>query len=234
MLALRRHQLVRLTETGWAAVQSLPWDEPARACLAQWATHRLPLVVTQQRAGLPPSHVALGLPAPLQWRRRRIALHVPLSSVLYFDDFPTAAAVAALLSISVLTSVPTRVPTSIRDGWLSLAAALTELGAAPRVYGSFGWQQLTGLPYLHADSDLDLHLSVSDARAADVVADALSRAPFAKPRLDGELVFFDGSAVAWREWCQWRAGRVEKILVKRLTGVAMEAGTAWLGERQTC
>ena len=82
MVALRRHQLVRLTDAGWAAVQSAHWDDVARGCLVHWAEHRFPLVVTQQRAGLPPGHVALGLPAPLQWQHRRMALHVPLSAVL--------------------------------------------------------------------------------------------------------------------------------------------------------
>ena len=222
MVALRRHQLVRLTDAGWAAVQSLHWDDVARACLAHWAARGFPLVVTQQRAGLPMDHVALGLPAPLQWQRRRIALHVPWSSVLCFDDFPIAAAVTGLL------------PPAVRSRWLSLAGTLAELGAAPRVYGSFGWQQITGLAYLHAGSDLDLRLIAGNAAMADNASDALSRARFAEPRLDGEIVFVDGSAVAWREWQQWRAGRVDQVLVKRLHGVAMEADGAWLGERQMC
>ena len=40
--------------------------------------------------------------------------------------------------------------------------------------------------------------------------------------LDGELVFPDGRAVAWREWQPWREQRVDRILVKRLQGVVME------------
>ena len=49
----------------------------------------------------------------------------------------------------------------------------------------------------------------------------------ARPRLDGELVFDDGAAVAWREWIEWRAGRARAVLVKRLHGVALQRDAAW-------
>ena len=44
---------------------------------------------------------------------------------------------------------------------------------------------------------------------------------FAEPRLDGELRFPDGAAVAWREWEAWRAGRSRAVLVKRLDGCSL-------------
>jgi len=222
MVALRRHQLVRLNASGWAALRERAWDDTARDCLAHWAAHQLPLVVTQQRGGLTDDQLAVGLPAPPQWQRRRLALQLPSRGVLYFDDFPVAADVTNLLSPAA------------RAPWRRLVDALDGLGAAPRVYGSFGWQRLTGLAYLHAASDIDLRLSVGDAPMADAVAALLHEVAFTAPRLDGELVFPDGSAVAWREWMAWRAGRVDRILVKRLHGVAMEAGDAWLREGQPC
>ncbi|MBC7728920.1 MAG: malonate decarboxylase holo-[acyl-carrier-protein] synthase [Microbacteriaceae bacterium] len=205
---LRRHQLVRLNEGGWTAVRAGAWDDEARACLSFWAAERQPLVVTQQPARLPEGHVALGLSAPLRWNRRRLAMQVPMSGILFFDEFPKAAAITALL------------PPSLRSAWAVLASELTA-----RVYGSYGWQRLTGLDYVHADSDIDLCVSVDDAASADRVVAALSeaaQAAFARPRLDGELVFPDGRAVAWREWLPWREQRVDRILVKRLQGVAME------------
>ena len=222
MVGLQRHQLVRLSGAGWASVLARAWDDGVRACLAHWAAHGLPLVVTQQRAGLPEDHIALGLPAPLRWQRRRLALQLPASGVLCFDALPAAAAVTGLL------------PASVRGGWLALLSALHALGAAPRVYGSFGWQRLTGLGYLHAGSDLDLQLPARDAAIADAVAAALHQTAFATPRLDGEIVFPDGSAVAWREWRQWRERRVDRVLVKRLRGVAMETNDAWLGMQRPC
>ena len=222
MIALRRHQLVRLSDIGWAALRERPWDEIAAGCIAHWAMRRWPLVVTQQRAGLDSECLALGLPAPLHWQRRRIALQVPLRDVLYFDEFPTAADVISLL------------PAAARTHWRELVDALHAIGAAPRVYGGHGWQRITGMSYLHAGSDLDLRLSVDDATMADAVTAALHAAAFSTPRLDGELVFPDGSAVAWREWLAWRAQRVDRVLVKRLHGVAMEQGDAWLREGLRC
>jgi len=220
MVALRRHQLVRLNDAGWRALRERPWDDVGRACLAHWSAQRLPLVVTRQPSTPHGGELAVGLPAPWRWQRRRIALHTALADVLYFDDFPTADSIVGLLAPSK------------RRAWLELVGALVELGAAPRVYGSFGWQRLTGLHYLHASSDVDLRLAVDDAAAADAVVALLQHAPIAAPRLDGELVFPDGSAVAWREWSRWRIGEVDRVLVKRLQGVAMEMGEAWLHECQ--
>jgi len=222
MVALRRHQLVRLNEAGWAAVRARAWDEGAQACLAHWCAHGLPLVVTQQRGTLADDALALGLPAPLQWQRRRLVVQVGLGDVLYFDEFPLAA------------ELTTSLPAASRVAWCALLTTLGAAGASVRVYGGHGWQRITGLGYLHAGSDLDLCLSVADAAAADAAVAALQAAALTAPRLDGELVFPDGSAVAWREWGAWRAGRVDRVLVKRLHGVAMETDDAWLGEPARC
>ncbi|MEP7102216.1 MAG: malonate decarboxylase holo-[acyl-carrier-protein] synthase [Burkholderiales bacterium] len=210
MTALRRHRLVRLSAAGWAATRSQPWDAEARECLDFWAAQQLPLVVTQQPSTLPEDHIALGLPAPLRWNRRRIALQVPANGLLCFDEFPLASRIDKLL------------PPSVRAAWRSLSDELEAVGVEVCVYGSHGWQALTGLDYLHAASDLDLRMLVPDSAAADSAVAALSAARFDKPRLDGELMFADGSAVAWREWQNWRCARVDRFLVKRLHGAALE------------
>jgi phosphoribosyl-dephospho-CoA transferase len=220
--SLRRHQLAHLSPAGWEAVRQGPWDAEARECLAFWARRQLPLVVTQQRAGVLDGHLALGLPAPLRWQRRRLALHAPIRGLMYFDEFPAPAAVLALL------------PASVRDEVSALASRLAGLGVDVRVYGSHGWQRITGLSYLRPGSDLDLRLAVPDAATADATVALLAAARLDVPRLDGELVFGDGSAVAWREWLAWRDGRTERILVKRLHGVSLEAGEAWLLEPLEC
>jgi phosphoribosyl-dephospho-CoA transferase len=212
-MQLRRHDLVWLSADGWADVVDRAADDAAQACLAHWFEHRLPLVVGRQvpHAG----DVALGLAAPARWERRKLALEVPPHALLYRGGFPPAADVARLL------------PASARARGRDLCAQLAQLGTDARVHGSHGWQQLTGLEYLRARSDLDLHLKVVDADAADAVAKVLADESWPGPRLDGELLFPCGAAVAWREWVQWRSGRVDCVLVKRLHGVALERG-AWL------
>jgi phosphoribosyl-dephospho-CoA transferase len=40
--------------------------------------------------------------------------------------------------------------------------------------------------------------------------------------VDGELMFDDGTAVAWREWLTWRGGKVKSLLVKSIAGSSLE------------
>ena len=131
--------------------------------------------------------------------------------VLFLDEFPGADAASRLL------------PRSVVAPWRALVAALVASDCAARVYGGHGWQALTRLAYVHAQSDLDLLLPVSSTAHAEEVARTLESAAWNGPRLDGELLFPDGAAVAWREWRDHRQGRVAQVLVKRLRGVALES-----------
>ena len=40
-------------------------------------------------------------------------------------------------------------------------------------------------------------------------------------------MFPDGSAVAWREWSDWRAARTRAVMVKGLTGAMLRRDAAW-------
>lgn len=212
----RRHQLARLTDAGWADVLQRPWDAQAAACLAHWSTHRLPLVVTAQPAdAVAEGLLALGLPAPQRWDRRRLALRVPAADIDDLEEFPRLADLAPGL------------PTAVRE----LADALGARRATARVFGSHGWQAITGLDHVRPSSDLDLWIAVDGVEHADAVAHALRAFDGSAPRLDGELVFGDGAAVAWREWADWRAGRVRAVLVRQDGGVALRHDTAWCAPR---
>jgi phosphoribosyl-dephospho-CoA transferase len=211
---LRRHELVWLSAAGWQHVLAQPHEAPVRECIEHWRAHRLPLVVGRQAPAS--AELALGLPAPLAWERRKIALTVPPCHVLYHDRFPKARDIARLLQVG------------LRARWLQLAAQWHERGLDVRVHGSHGWQCLTGLRYLTPRSDIDLLLPVGDAQAADAAAAMLAAFEWSGPRLDGELLLAGGCAVAWCEWLQWRSGGVDRIMVKRLHGVSLEEGTAWL------
>lgn len=205
MPPLRRHQLAYLTVSGWADALDRPWDTCAAEILRGWSQRGLPVVVSRQPEGLPQNHAAFGLPAPLKFGRRRIALQLPLHAIAWLDEFPRAAAVVRLLR------------RHRRERAQSLLEGLDRVGTPARVYGSHGWQLLTGEAYLHADSDLDLWMSVENCAQADAVAAILQACRAESPRVDGELVFPGGNAVAWREWVEWRAGRTRGLLVKSLT-----------------
>ena len=206
MTPLHRHQLAWLTPAGWSRVRDRAWDAGARDCLAHWAGHRLPLVVTRQPDDAAADEIALGLPAPRRWGRRRLALQVARGDILYFDEFPRAERLLHL------------VPPGARNAWRALCAGLEACGARARVHGSYGWQHLTGLEHVHATSDIDLWIAVDDAAQADAVGAQLEAFGAERPRVDGELVFPGGRAVAWREWYAWRAGGARTVLVKHLQG----------------
>ncbi|MEJ8851403.1 malonate decarboxylase holo-[acyl-carrier-protein] synthase [Variovorax rhizosphaerae] len=215
METLRRHRLARLSSAGWDAVLGRAWDAQARECLAHWARHELPLVVTRQTADTGDCDlIALGLPAPGRWARRRLALHVPPSSVSRFDEFPTLAEVVDLLPLSE------RVADDLRAG-------LASCHATAHVYGSYGWQALSGLDHIRQGSDLDLWIAVRSVAHADNVAHRLERFTSSRLRLDGEIMFADGTAVAWREWSDWRAGRTRAVMVKQLTGPSLRHDADW-------
>ena len=216
LFPLRRHQLARLSASGWAGVLRRCWDPQARDCLTHWATQQLPLVVTRQSIeAAADGWIALGLPAPGRWDRRRLALRVPRTAVLLFDEFPRLAEVRRLLPLAARRPV--------RD----LIDGLDACGATPRVFGSYGWQALSALDHVRPESDLDLSIAVDGAAHADAVAHVLQAFGGARPRLDGELLFVDGAAVAWREWTPWRTGRTQAVMVKRLDGVSLQRDATW-------
>lgn len=204
---LHRHQLAWLTPEGWEHLGRLAWDAQATECLDWWSKQRLPLVVTQQRPGsVKKGSIALGLPAPRRWDRRRLALTVQREHLMYFGEFPEGHLVEKLL------------PRPARAAWRELCSALKACGATPRVHGSFGWQHITHMSYVHPGSDIDICIEPLHARQADLIAARLQAWTLPGIRVDGELVFAGGQAVAWREWLAWRAGRVGSVLVKDLQG----------------
>lgn len=199
MKNLARNTLVWIDESAWRQIEARDWDAQASDILAHWRRHGLPLVVCRQRDYDTGDEICVGLSAPSQWSRRRLALRVRLDQIKVSGVFPTLLQVARA------------------NRWgrtaLDLALALSARGADARVYGSHGWQFLTGLAYLHAESDIDLSLKVIDFETACQVTQQLAVAQLRR-RLDGEIVFATGEAIAWRELRQLVAGQTVQVMVK--------------------
>lgn len=201
MDSLTRNQLVWLDPVAWAQIETRIWDEQAQAILVHWRTHRLPLVVCRQRPQTPPDQLCAGLPAPKQWSWRRLALTVSVDHLRKCEEFPLLFQVAQAHQWGAAA--------------LELSAALAALGVQAHVYGSHGWQWLTGLAYLHAASDLDLSVAVNSLEVASQVVKQLAGTAL-DCHIDGEIVFPQGQAIAWRELQQLLQGQTSQVLVKDL------------------
>jgi len=208
MTGLVRNHLVWIADAAWEEVSARLPDGQAREIVDHWRSQELPLVVTSQPAGIGAGRAALGLPAPHRWCRRRLAFDVAFDAVHRHGHFPTLR------------------QASRHYRWqgaaLRLDHALAALGAQTHVYGSHGWQLLTGQSYLHDGSDIDLCIDVPNFETARAAVTHLERAAL-DHRVDGELVFPDGSAVAWREFRRMLAGETGAVLIKRLDGPRLAA-----------
>lgn len=208
MKSLARNSLVWIDTLTWQQIEARDWDPQARDILAHWRSHGLPLVVCRQRDDAERDEICVGLPAPSQWARRRLALRVRLDHIKVSGVFPTLLQVARA------------------HRWgraaLDLALALSARGAEARVYGSHGWQFLTELAYLHAESDIDLSLKVDDFETARQVVQQLAGTRLRR-RIDGEIVFASGEAIAWRELRQLVAGQTVQVMVKERCRVRLAA-----------
>jgi phosphoribosyl-dephospho-CoA transferase len=188
---LQRNQLVWLQTGAWQRILAAPWDAQAFSILQHWSQADLPLVVARQRPDIAQGRICVGLPAPARWARRRLALDVDGTDVCKIGLFPLLAGVMPIAS--------------------SLPAVLKR--SPVRVYGSFAWQSMTGMDYVHTASDLDVLLEAKSMPHAIELATAL-KAWDAPCRVDGELVFPSGHAFALRELLQAHEGAVSKVLVK--------------------
>lgn len=195
-----RHTLAWLSaDAGWRA--DVAAQEPR---LAAWFAQGLPAMVARRAVDDPDPRLRLGVPLPPGEGKQRLALRVPLHDVLRLQAPP---ALDEVLASGVATE------------WQAPLQAMRRLAPA-RVFGAFAWQHLTGLPYVHPRSDIDLLWQVEDARQADLLVERLQHWESTHgQRVDGELCLADGGAVNWREY----AGHSREVLVKRLDGAALEA-----------
>jgi phosphoribosyl-dephospho-CoA transferase len=212
MNTLQRNVLVWLTAPGWYRVIANDWDAQALGILRHWALMALPLVVCRQRVENFPPTISLGLPAPSVWDRRKLALEVKPVEVDRVGRFPNFKQLEQFEPLDPREAFITTI-NEIRSNAPGFEGSI-------EVYGSFGWETLTAMSYVRPSSDLDLRVEVPDHETAAAVAWALNALQLPM-RVDGELAFPDGSAIAWREYLQWVEGKVDRMLVKSRTSVGL-------------
>ncbi|MCC4599284.1 malonate decarboxylase holo-[acyl-carrier-protein] synthase [Xanthomonas melonis] len=193
-----RHALVWLRPAAqWQALT--PGAQPR---LQQWFAAGLPAVVARRNGSEAPGVLQLGVPLPPGEAKQRLALTARVCEL--------ARCTAPL----ALETAVAHAPQAAQPALQALLAHCRAHALHPRVFGSYAWQALTGLAYVHAQSDLDLLWTVDTAEQAQTVVALLQRWERRYgQRADGELLLPDDMAVNWREY----AGSAQQVLVKSST-----------------
>jgi phosphoribosyl-dephospho-CoA transferase len=207
----RRHDLLRVAPDAWAAALAHDPSSADLPLLGAWADRGWPVIARRRAEAEDPDLVPVGVPLPPAAGKRRVALLLPPEGVLRRSSPPLLRAAARVAD----------------PGWRSTIASLLAMGARtgvePAVFGSLLWQHLTGLAYLSPHSDLDVLWPVPAGfdvlSLVSSIAEIQRDAPL---RIDGEVIFPDGSAVNWRELSnERRTGERAGVLVKTMEGVRL-------------
>ena len=210
-MPLQRHDLLRVEPPAWDVMLRSRPSLAEFPLVTHWARCERPVIVRRRFASDAADCVPVALPLPPKYGKRRLGFS--LASVTDGVALPPV-----LLREAAQAAPP---------AWHPIIEELLELGditgTRPRVFGALLWEHATGLPYLSAQSDLDLLWSVSDEDTATALVKGLDRLDRAGPiRLDCELTLPDGAAVNWRELEQGSAD----LLIKTMDGVEMRTRSA--------
>ncbi len=141
-------------------------DGEETAFFEQWVAQGFPLICTRQPNPLPPSQIQLAIPHVDHntQRKCRFSFKIAKKNIATVVELPTMAEV-----------FPNR---------------LFKQSGAVKVFGSYCWQYLTGQPYVHSASDLDL-LIPYEQQSLRELSDCLInlKALLNSQRIDGEVRF---------------------------------------------
>ena len=183
---LSRHDFVWLDER--LLEMRIEGDVSCMEIAHAWFAADRPAIVCRRSTQTSSDHVRLGIPLPPSRGKVRIAVEVPYESIRQSRQPPTLQ--------EVIDSVPQQ--------WQSPLRQLTREALANKlqfqVYGSVAWQYLTGENYVTAQSDIDLlWRAYSQEDISKGLEILLHWENSSGLKADGELLFSDGSAMAWRE-----------------------------------
>jgi phosphoribosyl-dephospho-CoA transferase len=171
----------------WAKLLRARSDLSGEPLLHDWAARGWPLIA-RRRGPLDGAGVLLGLPLPPSSGKRRIVVEMQVGDVASTSPLPSVS--------EVLGAAPVAWQPCLRE----LTDLSREYGVHGGVFGSLGWQWLTGLTYLGPGSDIDIAWTLPrPERLERFLADLADIDTRATMRLDGELVHAEGAAANWRE-----------------------------------
>jgi len=210
---MRRHQLVFAHRAAWDSLVQSRDDLAGDSLVRDWVRNGWPLIMRRRLPG-EIDGLSLGLPLPPSAGKRRIAVR------LHHEE------IASTRPLPELTEVLRGAPVQWRPFLGELAGIARTYGVRAGVFGSLGWQWLTGLNYLGPRSDVDIAWSLPSRDRIDQLLEDLAELDSRSPvRLDGEFVREDGAGVNWREL---RAGTAE-VALKTASDVIPYSRAAFLG-----
>ena len=183
-------------------------DDVTLAFARDWLAQGRPLVIARQpeTAG----KVALGLALPVEFATRRLACTVDHTEVVRSRNPLTVDEVAHVLSAHDARALR------------RFAGAVAGHALSVGVYGSTAWESMSCLRYRHEDSDVDVVCDVASSAGLTACLAAFSDGTRDfRSRLDGEIRFTGGRAVAWRELAEACAGTGSLVLAKSERDVAL-------------
>lgn len=211
---MRRHDLVYLHPDAAFTTPCASVGDPHWQAARDWIAAGRPLVAARQPAG---GELLLGLSLPLALQRKRLSINVAPS------------AVAEVRPPIALDQCCPRLPVAQADVLRRLDAGASACGVRLGVFGSLAWESVSGESYRHAESDIDLICDIATLGQFDALLVLLQRAAAELPcRLDGELRFPGGEAVAWQEIAKQRRDASAQVLVKGEQDVALRPVQALL------
>lgn len=201
----RRHTLVYLHPPAWSCLLRDHAWLAQHALVHAWAARGWPLIA-RRRAAHDGDGVAVGLPLPPSAGKARIALMVREGDI------------ARVTALPALAQVICRAPAPWRPNLHALAGIAADHEVFVQVFGSLAWQYLTGLSYVTDASDLDLAWTAPRGPRMASLMDAIARADEVAPmRVDGEIIFADGTAANWREL----RGQAAQVILKTSAGLTL-------------
>jgi len=210
---MRRHQLVFAHRAAWDSLVQSRDDLTGDSLVRDWVRNGWPLIMRRRLPG-EIDGLSLGLPLPPSAGKRRIAVR------LHHED------IVSTRPLPELTEVLRGAPVQWRPFLGELAGIARTYGVRAGVFGSLGWQWLTGLNYLGPRSDVDIAWALPSQDRIDQLLEDLAELDSRSPvRLDGEFVREDGAGVNWREL---RAGAAE-VALKTASDVILYSRAAFLG-----
>ena len=183
-------------------------DEATLRFAHDWLAQGRPLVVARQPESA--GQLALGLALPVEFATRRLACTVDHAEVVRSRNPLTVDE-----AVHVLSEQDAR---ALRRFASAVAGHALSIG----VYGSTAWESMSGLRYRHEDSDVDVVCDVASSAGLTACLAAFSEGTRDfRSRLDGEIRFTGGRAVAWRELAEACAGTSSLVLAKGERDIAL-------------